>query len=178
MLCTQAQAWAGPLSRELLVFNGFVRALSRSLRTLVEVTALNMLLSRHARRTRDDLLDISLSLPFQADVNTGFGILAKVYLDATVMMYSDDQPLTSIKDANAEGVEDAKQEALQVVEETFVGVKNPRMEVERGFRFWDAVRRSFPVFSSSSSFVSLHLHLHCFPIRLSKWLTSPIVFVR
>jgi hypothetical protein len=96
-----------------------------------------MLLSRHARRSREDLLDISLSLPFQSDVNTGFGILAKVYLDATVVMYGLDRG--PIRDANDEGVAEAKESALEVVEETFEGVKNPKLEVERGFRFWDVV---------------------------------------
>ncbi len=28
---------------------------------------------------------------------------------------------------------------MGIVEETFVNVKSPRAEVERGFRFWDAV---------------------------------------
>ena len=119
------------------MFNGFLRALSRALRSLVELTALNMLLQRHAKRTREDLLDIALSLPFQADVNTGFGILAKVYLDALVVMFDD-----QINDPNAEGLREAKDRALEICEETFEGVKNPRLEVERrrGFRFWDAVR--------------------------------------
>ncbi len=57
------------------MFNSFVRSLSRALRTLVEVTTLNMLLRSDARRERDDLLDIALSLPFQGEVNTGFGVL-------------------------------------------------------------------------------------------------------
>lgn len=74
----QPQPWAAPLSRELLVFNSFHRALSRSLRTLVEVTALNLLLRGDAARAREDLLDIAMALPFQNETNTGFGILAKV----------------------------------------------------------------------------------------------------
>lgn len=132
----QPQPWSGPLSRELLVFNSFLRSLSRALRSLVELTALNMLLHRHARRARDDLLDIALSLPFQADVNTGFGILGKVYLDALRAIYGE-----KIEHADAEGVQDAKEGAMEICEETFDGIKNPRMEVERGFRFWDAVSR-------------------------------------
>lgn len=41
---------------------------------------------------------------------------------------------------NAIGSEDeAKEGALEICEETFEGIKNPRAEVERGFRFWDAV---------------------------------------
>lgn len=79
---SQPESWNAPLSRELLVFNSFVRSLTRALRTLLETTTLNMLLRNDCKKNRDDLLDIGLSLPFQGEVNTGFGVLAKVYLDA------------------------------------------------------------------------------------------------
>ena len=132
----QPQPWSAPLSRELLVFNAFVRSLTRALRTLLEVTSLNMLLRHDARRARDDLLDIALSLPFQTDVNTGFGVLAKVYLDALTHINGG----ARVRDASAPGVEVKKEMALDLCEETFPGVKAPRAEVERGFRFWDVVR--------------------------------------
>lgn len=57
----QAQQWSGPLSRELLVFNSFVRALSRSLRQLFEAICVHMLLRGEAKRNRDDYVDIALS---------------------------------------------------------------------------------------------------------------------
>jgi hypothetical protein len=117
------------------VFNSFVRSLTRALRTLLEVTSLNMLLRNDARRARDDLLDITLSLPFQTEVNTGFGVLAKVYLDALTHINNR----TRVRDPNAEGVNEAKALALEICEETFTGVKYPKLEVERGFRFWDVV---------------------------------------
>lgn len=93
-----------------------------------------MLLHQHARRPRDDLLDIALSLPFQADVNTGFGILAKVYLDALVAIHGG-----SVASGDPESIREAKDAALEICEDTFTGIKYPRAEVERGFRFWDAV---------------------------------------
>ena len=117
------------------MFNSFVKSLTRALRTLLEVTSLNMLLRGDAKRARDDYLDIALSLPFQVDVNTGFGILAKVYLDALTHINGRQ----CVRDANAEGVQEAKQLALEICEETFPGIKNPKGEVERGFRFWDCV---------------------------------------
>jgi len=129
----KSQPWSAPLSRELLVFNSFVRSLTRALRTLLEVASLNMLLRSDARRARDDLLDITLSLPFQTEVNTGFGVLAKVYLDALTHINNG----IRVRDPNAEGVKDAKAMALEMCEETFPGVKYPKHEVERGFRFWD-----------------------------------------
>ncbi|KAJ7147668.1 XPG I-region protein [Mycena crocata] len=125
--------WSAPLSRELLVFNSFVRSLTRALRTLLEVASLNMLLRNDARRARDDLLDIALSLPFQTEVNTGFGVLGKVYLDALTHINNR----TRVRDPNAPGVREAKAMALEICEETFPGVKYPKLEVERGFRFWD-----------------------------------------
>jgi hypothetical protein len=112
-----------------------VRSLTRALRTLLEVTSLNMLVRRDARQSREDLLDINLSLPFQSEVNTGFGVLAKVYLDALTHINNRQR----VRDPNAEGVKEAKAMALEICEETFSGVKNPKQEVERGFRFWDVV---------------------------------------
>ena len=121
------------------MFNSFVRSLTRPLRSLLEVTSLNMLLRHDARRARDDLLDVNLSLPFQQEVNTGFGVLAKVYLDALTHINGRQR----VRDPNAEGVKEAKQMALDICEETFQGVKYPKAEVERGFRFWDVVRATF-----------------------------------
>jgi hypothetical protein len=94
-----------------------------------------MLLRSDARRARDDLLDITLSLPFQTEVNTGFGVLAKVYLDALTHINNG----VRVRDPNADGVKEAKAMALEICEETFPGVKLPKHEVERGFRFWDVV---------------------------------------
>ncbi|KAK7033935.1 hypothetical protein VNI00_012560 [Paramarasmius palmivorus] len=139
------QPWSAPLSRELLVFNSFVRSLTRALRTLLEVTALNMLLRGDARKARDDLLDIALSLPFQNEVNTGFGVLAKVYLDALTHINNG----VRVRDRYAEGVQEAKGIALDICEETFPGVKDPKAEVERGFRFWDVSGSSLDLSHSS-----------------------------
>lgn len=100
----------------------------------MEVTALNLLLRGDASRAREDLLDIAMALPFQNETNTGFGILAKVYLDALHAIY--EKRIVSRDDP---GVFEAKEMAMEVVDDTFEGVKNPRTEVERGFRFWDAV---------------------------------------
>lgn len=94
-----------------------------------------MLLRGDVRRARDDLLDITLSLPFQTEVNTGFGILAKVYLDALTHINGGQR----VRDPNGPGIKDAKSMALEICEDTFTGIKGPRMEVERGFRFWDVV---------------------------------------
>jgi hypothetical protein len=95
-----------------------------------------MLLRSDARRAREDLLDITISLPFQSEVNTGFGVLAKVYLDALTHLNNQ----TRVLDPDAEGIRESKAMALEICEDTFPGVKNPKLEVERGFRFWDIVR--------------------------------------
>lgn len=101
----------------------------------MEVTTLNLLLRGDVRRARDDLLDVTLSLPFQTEVNTGFGILAKVYLDALTHINGGQR----VRDPNGPGIKDAKSMALEICEDTFTGIKYPRAEVERGFRFWDVV---------------------------------------
>lgn len=94
-----------------------------------------MLLRGDVRRARDDLLDITLSLPFQNEVNTGFGILAKVYLDALTHINGGQR----VRDPHAPGAREAKDMALEICEDTFPGIKYPKAEVERGFRFWDVV---------------------------------------
>jgi hypothetical protein len=78
----------------------------------------------------------TLGLPFQHEVNTGFGILAKTYLDAAVYHNND-----SITEANMSTLQvvAAKQEAMLFVEQTFSSIRNPIQEIERGFRFWDTV---------------------------------------
>ncbi|MBL2080914.1 hypothetical protein ELI62_32055, partial [Klebsiella pneumoniae] len=86
-LSYRPQQWSGPLSRELLVFNSFVKALSRSLRHLMEAASVHLFLRGDAKRQRDDFVDIALSLPFQSEVNTGLGILAKTYIDVTISQY-------------------------------------------------------------------------------------------
>lgn len=78
-----------------------------------------------------------LSLPFQTDVNTGFGILAKSYLDAT-SYHNQLEPITE-EMIGTEGAETAKRQAILFIEENFSSVKAPVQELERGFRFWDAV---------------------------------------
>ncbi|CAE6428062.1 unnamed protein product [Rhizoctonia solani] len=121
------QPWSGPLSRELLVFNSFLRSLSKALRTLVETVAL----------LYDEVVQ---------EVNTGYGILAKVYLDALVAINGG-----PVKSRDDEGVQDAKDGAMELVEETFTGVKYPRSEVERGFRFWDAALATIRNLSQDAS---------------------------
>ncbi|OCF33804.1 COP9 signalosome complex subunit 5 [Kwoniella heveanensis BCC8398] len=135
-LMFRPQQWVGPLSRELLVFNSFVRALSKSLRHLSEAVNAHIMLSGHARRNRDDYNDVMISLPFQSETNTGFGILAKTYLDATI--YHHDEIITEAT-ASTDKAKQAKKDALDFVEQSFSSIKLPIQEVERGFRFWDSI---------------------------------------
>lgn len=49
---------------------------------------------------------------------------------------------------------EAKRAALNFVGETFTSVKSPQLEVERGFRFWDAVSglfKNLPVQNADTS---------------------------
>ncbi len=103
---------------------------------LLESVTVNMLVRGDARRARDDFLDITLSLPFQGEVNTGFGVLAKVYLDALTHI-NGGRRLTP--DSLTDETKEMKKVALEICEETFGGVRSPKAEVERGFRFWDVV---------------------------------------
>ena len=102
---------------------------------------------------RDDFLDIVVSLPFQSEPNTGFGILIKTYLDATTFHHGDQ---ITPENAQTEAVASAKREALSFIEQSFSSVKAPLQEVERGFRFWDTVCHSLEKAKDRSSSPSDH----------------------
>ncbi|WFC99749.1 hypothetical protein MYAM1_002494 [Malassezia yamatoensis] len=128
--------WDAPLSRELLVFNSFVKTLSRSLRSLVEMVLFSMLLRSENRVPREDYLDLSLSLMFQSDVNTGLGIVVKCYLDA---LYTLNGGTIQAQDADSSSVQETKDSVIEMLDETFDNVRNVRLELQRGFRFWSAL---------------------------------------
>ncbi|KAJ7155893.1 XPG I-region protein [Mycena filopes] len=64
------------------------------------------------------------------EVNTGFGVLGKVYLDALTHINNR----TRVRDPNAPGVREAKAMALEICEETFPGVKYPKLEALTAMR--------------------------------------------
>ena len=131
----KAQQWTAPLSRELLVFNSFVKATGRAMRNLVEMIAMSMILRGEARRARDDYLDIALSLPFQHDTNTGLGIVVKCYLEALLTFHG----AVSEEEEKSDKVREAKSSVIEMLVETFENVKDVKYELARGFRFWAAV---------------------------------------
>lgn len=61
-----------------------------------------------------------------------------MYLDALHAIYEE-----RIVSRDDPGVFEAKESAMECVDDTFDGVRVPRAEVERGFRFWDAVSYFF-----------------------------------
>lgn len=146
-------AWQGPLSRDLLVFNSFLRSLSRSLRLLVEATVLSLVLRNDARRSREDGMEVGLSLPFQAEANTGMGILFKGYADMMLQERDErveelgpDEVARRAKEhgqvwgMDAQELASTKADILEGAQEGFPMVRDVVVELNRGFRFWDAVR--------------------------------------
>jgi hypothetical protein len=77
-------------------------------------------------------LDIALSLPFQGEVNTSFGVLAKVSLDALTHV---DGGVRVRRDVEAREGDGDERLALEVVEETFGGGWSTRKWRLRGIRF-------------------------------------------
>ena len=71
----------------------------------------------------------------EESVRTG----AKVYLDALTHINGRQCVRAKDVETNGDNVKEMKGLALDICEETFPGVKNPKGEVERGFRFWDCV---------------------------------------
>jgi hypothetical protein len=62
----QPQQWVGPVSRELLVFNSFAKAIQKSSRQLMEVVCTHMFLTGAAKRQREDWQEILLSTSFSS----------------------------------------------------------------------------------------------------------------
>lgn len=141
----KAQAWDAPLSREMLVFNSFIKSLTRSLRSLVEMVTLSLLLRTEARQQRDDYVDLSLSLPFQSDTNTGMGILFKCYTDA---LYTLHNGLVSMDEAALPDVVEAKNTIVEMLIDTFENVRDVAMELRRAARFWTALVAAVDVLAS------------------------------
>ena len=99
--------------------------------------ASSMLLRGDARRVMDDyLLEISLSLPFQTDTNTGMGILIKCFLEGLITYHGHS---ISKEEAQSEEAQEAKKEVAEMLDSLFENVKNVHHELTRGFRFWKAV---------------------------------------
>lgn len=149
----QPGAWDGPLSRELLVFNSFIRATSRSMRNLLEAIAVNFLLRADAKRSYEDYLGVAFSLPFQTDTNTGMGILFKAYGDTVCHMTGgiDGVSRAGSKEGTAEekqSIKETKEQVLTLLQDAFPNVKNVKAELERGFRFWSLVRSSLVRFQA------------------------------
>ncbi|CAG8748929.1 11916_t:CDS:2, partial [Racocetra persica] len=125
----KATSWVGPLCREMLVFNSFVKALNRSLRNLCEMLTLSMFLNGDCEKDRQDYLDIALSLPFLYDANCGLGIIVKTYLESTITLSKESK----------ENDRNIKSDALKKLEETFTAYINVKDDLENGLMFWDEV---------------------------------------
>lgn len=120
------------------------------MRNLLEAIAVNCLLRSDAQRSYADYLGVAFSLPFQADTNTGMGILFKAYGDTVCHMSGGIEVVarTAKKEGEAgaatrderETIKDAKEQVLGLLQDAFPNVKNVRAELERGFRFWNLVR--------------------------------------
>ncbi|KAG9301630.1 hypothetical protein G9A89_016700 [Geosiphon pyriformis] len=122
--------WVAPLSRELLVFNSFIKALNRSLRNLCEMLTLSTFLNGDCWKERGDYLDIALSLPFLQDVNTGLGIIVKTYLEHIITSSVDNDNKVS-----SAHITDAQNK----LEEIFTPCIDVKEDLRNGFLFWDEV---------------------------------------
>ncbi|MBM6387602.1 MAG: hypothetical protein JSY10_27080 [Paenibacillus sp.] len=55
----KSSPWSGPLNRDLLVFNSFVKALNRSYRNLCEMLTLSLFLNNLVKKDRTDYYQIA-----------------------------------------------------------------------------------------------------------------------
>ncbi|KAK9763372.1 hypothetical protein K7432_010006 [Basidiobolus ranarum] len=130
----KSQPWAGSLNRDLLVTNGFVKTLTKSLRNLVEMSTLNLLLTNKCTKDRKDYLDIAFSLPFLHDTNTALSIVTKSFLERTVQSKGDSAASIFIS-----------------LNETFSSCLDLKSELDRAFGFWNQIFAAVKTLHSEKS---------------------------
>ncbi|KAI8994545.1 temperature dependent protein affecting M2 dsRNA replication [Pilobolus umbonatus] len=135
--------WSGPLNRDLLSFNSFVKALNRSYRNLCEMLTLSFFLNGLVKKERTDYFDIAESLPYSFDNNVALGLVCKFYLE---MVVEGNSPL----------------QALQLTEKTFPVCKSVKKDLENGFRFWsnlvEAVHTLYKAKSIKKDTLTMFIH--------------------
>ncbi|CAG8489148.1 3402_t:CDS:10 [Paraglomus brasilianum] len=152
--------WAGPLSRELLAFNSFIKALNRSLRNLCEMLTLSLFLNSDRRKDRGDYLEIALSLPFLTDVNTAMGIITKTYLEQTISLSKLNEGKvthTHVSDASRK------------IQNIFTACADVKADLINGFAFWDELIVALKQLRASDS-ISLDFASQFF--NANQWLSS------
>jgi 5'-3' exonuclease len=121
-------AWNGPLDLELLRFNSFMKAVTRSLRNLCEMILLSMAMNENAGKSDSNLeiLSTGIKLPFLLDANTANGIITKNYLDS----------LTDIINITTEVI----QKSTTAVETKFQEYcDNVKSNMENTYKLWDCI---------------------------------------
>ncbi|CAO3607556.1 unnamed protein product [Cunninghamella blakesleeana] len=119
--------WSGPIHRDILVFNGFVRALTRSYRNLSEMLTLSFFLNDLVKKERDDYHDIVVSLPYLNDNNVALGIVANHYLKQVLDNNNDNE------------------KAYLSTESHFPTCSNIKTDLQKGFEFWNGLMEGVKV---------------------------------
>ncbi|KAB8296693.1 hypothetical protein EYC80_002114 [Monilinia laxa] len=73
--------YTGPLSKNFLSYHSIIKAIRETDRDLIEAIVASMLLSGQVVRNVNQYQGLGRSLPFDTDIDVGFGIAVKTYLD-------------------------------------------------------------------------------------------------
>ncbi|TPX30943.1 hypothetical protein SmJEL517_g05584 [Synchytrium microbalum] len=135
--------WTGPLDRDLLVFQGFAKLVSRDLRCIAEMILMCVVMHELGPRREGPVLDEAFKcglhkLPYSIEPSTALGIIGRAYLEGV---------------ARAEVVEHksldvAKQLAKKSVETTFSYCKDVEGDLKKGFYLWTQVAEMTRVLAS------------------------------
>lgn len=82
---TKAEAWTGPVDRDLMGFNCMVKALHRSLRNVAEMLALGLLLRKQAKVPVRHYAGLATLLPFFQEESCATGLVAKAFLEGKAL---------------------------------------------------------------------------------------------
>ncbi|CAO3674388.1 unnamed protein product [Umbelopsis vinacea] len=125
--------FTGQMDRDILVFNSFVKSLNRSYRNLCEMLLLSLFLNGCVKRERSDYAELSIRLPYVADMNAAMGMAVKHYLE----------------NAAKEG---SNAKALEATEKVFTTASDLNGDLNKGFDFWDHLIKGIKVLKAAKSF--------------------------
>jgi len=140
----QANGYTGPLSKNFLSFRSLSSSVREAGRDLLEAIIASMFLFAHAKRERDDYLEIGQRIPFLSDTDVALGIAVKTLLDDIHPNDSSEQKQAKKADFPGKFVPYATHffEDLDIACEFFgaihAGVKTLEKDVSSGDRVaWD-----------------------------------------
>lgn len=121
----EADGWQGPLDKELMGFNSSLKAVSKTVRSLVELLLARLIQKATVRCSNQVIISVGYELPFMRETSTALGIMLK----ETLALNSD----------------------LAAAQQVLVCCDDIAGDLASGVRFWDSACKAIALLSKSLS---------------------------